>query len=97
LGETRLLYLDRPVSMSSAYNHNDIANILALNAPPFFAQLKNRGITHIMIHGQEIERLRGSYDYLPISADAEQQLRIALSGCRIVFAKSGVQVCELPR
>lgn len=96
LGETRLLYLDRPVSMSSAYDHNEIGSLLGPNAPPFFTQLKNRGITHILIHGREIERLRGSYEYLPISADVEQQLRTALAGCRIVFTKSGVQVCELP-
>lgn len=97
LGETRLLYLDRPVTMSSAYDHNKIADLLAPDAPPFLAQLKDRGVTHIMIHGREIERLRGSYDYLPISTDAEHQLRASLAGCRIVFAKSGVQVCELPR
>ncbi|WP_455378200.1 hypothetical protein, partial [Petrachloros mirabilis] len=97
LGETRLLYLDRLVSMSSAYDHNEIASLLAPDAPPLFTQLKNRGISHIMIHGREIERLRSSYEYLPISADAERQLRQALAGCRIVFAKSGVQVCELPR
>ncbi|WP_455243103.1 hypothetical protein, partial [Petrachloros mirabilis] len=97
LGETRLLYLDRPVTMSSAYDHNEIANLLAPNSPPLLAQLKDRGVTHIMIHGREIERLRGSYDYLPISTDAEHQLRASLAGCRIVFAKSGVQVCELPR
>ncbi|WP_455371234.1 phospholipid carrier-dependent glycosyltransferase [Petrachloros mirabilis] len=96
LGETRLLYLDRPVTMSSAYDHNEIADLLAPNSPPLLAQLKDRGVTHIMIHGREIERLRGSYDYLPISTDAEHQLRVSLAGCRIVFAKSGVQVCELP-
>lgn len=96
LGETRLLYLDRPVSLSSTYDHNKIANLLSPNAPPFLAQLKNRGITHIMIHGREIERLSGSDDYLPISSDAEQRLRASLAGCRIVFARSGVQICELP-
>jgi len=96
LGETRLLYLDRRVSFSSAYNHNEIVSLLAPNAPPFFTELKNRGITHIIINGREIERLRNSYDYLPISAEAEHELRAALSECRIVFAKSGVQVCELP-
>lgn len=97
LGETRLLYLDRAVSMSSAYNRNEIADLLAPDAPPLFVQLKNRGVTHILIHGSEVERLRRSYDYLPISTGAEQQLRAALSECRLVFAKYGVQVCELPR
>lgn len=97
LGETRLLYVDRPVSLSSAYDHNEIGNLLSPSAPPFLDQLKDRGITHIMIHGREIERLRGSYDYLPISYEAEQELRASLGGCRIVFARSGVQLCELPR
>jgi hypothetical protein len=97
LGETRLLYVNRPVSFSSAYDHSEIAQLLAPHALPFFDQLKSRGITHIVIHGREIERLRRSYDYLPISDDAERQLRGTLAQCRVVFSKSGVQVCELPR
>jgi len=97
LGETRLLYLNRPVSFSSAYDHSEIAQLLAPQSPPFFDQLKSRGVTHVVIHGREIERLRRSYDYLPISGDAERRLRGTLSQCRIVFSKSGVQVCELPR
>jgi len=97
LGETRLLYLNRPVSFSSAYDHSEMARLLAPHAPPFFDQLKSRGVTHIVIHGREIERLRRSYDYLPISDDAERRLRGTLAQCRIVFSKSGVQVCELPR
>jgi hypothetical protein len=96
LGETRLLYLDRHVSFSSAYDHNEIGRLLLPNAPPFFGQLRSRGITYIVINGREIERLRSAYDYLPISAEAEHQLRAALSKCRIVFARSGVQVCEMP-
>jgi hypothetical protein len=97
LGETRLLYLDRPVSVTSAYDHHDIGRLLAPDAPPFFSQLRSRGITHIVINGREIARLRASYDYLSLPVDAEGRLRAALSECRIVFGKSGVQVCELPR
>lgn len=96
LGETRLLYLNRSVSMSSAYDHNEIGALLAAAAPSFITHLKNRGVTHIVINGREIERLRSSYDYLAISVGAERELRVALAACRIVFAKSGVQVCELP-
>ncbi|MGH7229118.1 MAG: hypothetical protein ACREIH_07865 [Nitrospiraceae bacterium] len=97
LGETRLLYLDRPVSFSSAYDFSEIARLLAPNAPPLFSQLRNRGITHIVINGREIERLRTGYEYLPLSVDAERRLRAALAECRIAFRKSGVQICELPR
>jgi hypothetical protein len=97
LGETRLLYLDRPVSFSSAYNFTEIARLMAPNAPPLFSQLRNMGITHILINGREIERLHASYEYLPVSVDAERRLHAALEECRIVFRKSGVQICELPR
>lgn len=97
LGETRLLYLNRPVSFSSAYDHSEIARLLTPQSPPFFDQLKRRGVTHMVIHGREIERLRRSYDYLPISGDEERRLRGTLAQCRVVFSKSGVQVCELPR
>lgn len=96
LGETRLSYLDRRVSLTSAYDHHEMAQLLEPNSLPILDLLKNRGITHLVINGREIERLRGAYDYLPLSSDAEQRLRAALSACQVVFVKSGVQVCELP-
>jgi hypothetical protein len=96
LGETRLLYLDRPVRFSSAYDITELARLLDPDAPPLFQQLRSQGITHILINGREIDRLRASYDYLPISPDAERRLKSALHDCRIVFRQSGVQICELP-
>ena len=97
LGETRLLYLDRRVSLASAYDRHEMSRLIDIEAPPLFDQLKRRGVTHLVVNGREIERLRGAYDYLPLSSDAERRLRAALSECRVVFAKSGVQVCELPQ
>jgi hypothetical protein len=96
LGETRLLYLDRPVKLASAYDAGKTARLLELGAPHFIAQLRSQGITHILINGHEINRLRASYDYLSLSDDAERQLRAALQDCRILFRQSGVQICELP-
>ena len=96
LGETRLLYLDRPVRFSSAYDITELARLLDPDAPPLFQQLRSQGITHILINGREIDRLRATYDYLPISPDAERRLKSALQDCRIVFRQSGVQICELP-
>ena len=96
LGETRLLYLDRPVRLSSAYDITELARLLDPDAPPLFQQLRSQGITHILINGREIDRLRATYDYLPISPDAERRLKSALQDCRIVFRQSGVQICELP-
>ncbi len=97
LGETRLLYVNRPVRLSSAYDRTELVDLLGPDAPPLFSQLRSLGVTHIVIHGREIERLRAAYDYLPLSAEAEQRLRAALRACRIPFHKSGVQICELPR
>jgi len=96
LGETRLLYLDRPVSFASAYDVGEMGQLLASESPPLFARLRNQGITHIVIHGREIERLRAAYDYLPLSTDAERRLRAELAECRIVFRQYGVQICEIP-
>jgi hypothetical protein len=53
-------------------------------------------VTHVLINGREIDRLRGRYDYLTLTADGEHQLKMSLQGCRIVFRQSGVQLCELP-
>lgn len=97
LGETRLVYLNRSVSFSSAYDVNQITRLLPSPPEPLIRQLRTRGITHIVIHGREIERLRAAYEYLPLSTEAEGQLRAALAECRIVFRKSGVQICELPQ
>ena len=96
LGETRLLYLDRPVNFSSPYDVGEMGQLLASESPPLFARLRKQGITHIVIHGREIERLRAAYDYLPLSTDAERRLRAELAGCRIVFRQHGVQICEIP-
>lgn len=96
LGETRLLYLNRPARFSSAYDRTEIAQLLGPDAPPLFSQLRTLGVTHIVIHGREIERLRAAYEYLPLSVEAEQRLRAALRACRIPFYKYGVQICELP-
>lgn len=96
LGETRLLYLNRHVRFSSAYDYTELARLLGPDAPPLFSQLRNLGITHILINGREIERLRAGYGYLPLSVNAEQRLRAALVECQIVFRKFSVQVCELP-
>jgi hypothetical protein len=96
LGETRLLYVDRQVTLSSAYDAGHFDRLLAPGAPPLWTMLKRVGVTHILINGPEIDRLRGSYDYLTLTMDAERQLKTALQGCRVVFRQSGVQLCELP-
>jgi hypothetical protein len=96
LGETRLLYLARLVTLSSAYDAGHFDRLLAPGAPPLWTTLKRLGVTHILVHGQEIDRLRGSYDYLSLTADAEHRLKTSLQGCRVVFRQSGVQLCELP-
>jgi hypothetical protein len=96
LGETRLLYVDRQVTLSSAYDAGHFDRLLAPDAPPLWLTLNNLGVTHLLINGGEIDRLRRSYDYLVLAADAERQLKAALQGCRIVFRRSGVQLCEIP-
>jgi hypothetical protein len=97
LGETRLLYLDRLVTLSSAYDAGHFDRLLAPGAPPLWATLKRLGVTHVLVHGREIDRLRGTYDYLSLTVEAEQRLKTSLQGCRVVFRQSGVQLCELPQ
>jgi hypothetical protein len=96
LGETRLLYLDRQVTLASAYDAGRFDRWLAPGAPPLWTALKSLGVTHILINGREIDRLRTHYDYLSLTADAERRLKAALQSCRILFRQSGVQLCELP-
>ncbi|HKY71894.1 MAG TPA: hypothetical protein VJL88_08230 [Nitrospira sp.] len=97
LGETRLLYVDRLVTFTSAYDAGHFDRLLAPKAPPLWTTLKDLRVTHILINGREIDRLRGSYEYLALSSDAERQLKHALQECRLLFRQSGVQLCELPR
>lgn len=96
LGETRLLYVDRQVTLSSAYDAGHFDRFLAPGAPPLWTSLQRLGVTHILINGHEIDRLRTSYDYLTLTTDAERQLKAALQRCRILFRQSGVQLCEFP-
>jgi hypothetical protein len=96
LGETRLLYVDRQVTLASAYDAAHFDRLLGAGAAPFWAVLKSLGVTHILINGHEIGRLRTQYDYLSLTADSERQLKAALQTCRILFRQSGVQLCELP-
>jgi hypothetical protein len=96
LGETRLLYVDRQVTLASAYDAAHFDRLLAVGAPPIWTVLKSLGVTHILIHGREIDRLRSSYDYLTLTSEAEHQLKAELHRCRIVFRQSGVQLCEIP-
>jgi hypothetical protein len=97
LGETRLLYIDRLVTFTSAYDAGHFDRLLAPKAPLLWRTLKDLGVTHILINGREIDRLRGSYDYLALTGDAERQLKNALQECRVLFRQSGVQLCEVPR
>jgi len=97
LGETRLLYIDRLVTLTSAYDAGHFDRLLVPKAPPLWRTLKDLGVTHILINGREIDRLRGSYDYLALTGDAERQLKNALQECRVLFRQSGVQLCEVPR
>ena len=97
LGETRLLYVQRDVMLSSAYDAGHFDRLLAPGALSLWTTLTRMGVTHILIHGHEIDRLRGSYDYLSLTTDAERRLKTSLQRCRIVFRKSGVQLCEVPR
>jgi hypothetical protein len=96
LGETRLLYVDRQVTLASAYDAAHFDRLLAVGAPPIWTVLKSLGVTHILINGREIDRLRSSYDYLTLTSEGERQLRAELHRCRIVFRQSGVQLCEIP-
>ncbi|HKT36148.1 MAG TPA: hypothetical protein VJR03_15080 [Nitrospira sp.] len=96
LGETRLLYVDRQVTFSSAYDSGHFDRFLEPGAPPLWTALRRLGVTHILIHGREIDRLRRSYDYLALTPDAERHLKTSLQECRILFRQSGVQLCALP-
>jgi hypothetical protein len=96
LGETRLLYVNRQVTLASAYDAGHFNRLLEAGAPRFWTALKSLGVTHILINGREIDRLRSSYDYLSLTSDAERQLKADLHRCRVLFRQSGVQLCALP-
>ncbi len=61
-----LLYLDRPIVYSSAFDVNPLGEIVRAtdgSVAAINAALRDRGITHVWVSGSEVARLRATYGF----------------------------------
>jgi hypothetical protein len=73
VGEARAFYFQRPVEYWTAFNRNPFYEQIAAgrSGGELVAWLRDRGITHLLVHWTEIERIAATYGFAP-AASAEQ-------------------------
>jgi hypothetical protein len=76
IGETRGFWLRVPAVVPSAYNGRQLVELFGGDSTPadWREVLAGFGVTHILVHPSEIERLRQKYGYLALSKPEEERL-----------------------
>jgi hypothetical protein len=76
IGETRGFWLRVPAIVPSAYNGPQLVELFGGDSTPaaWREMLAGLGVTHILVHPSEIERLRQKYGYLSLSKPEEERL-----------------------
>jgi hypothetical protein len=76
IGETRGFWLRVPAVVPSAYNGPQLVELFGGNPTPdaWRQVLAAMGITHLLVHPPEIERLRRMYGYFSLSKSDEERL-----------------------
>ena len=67
VGEARTFYIRRPCAYATAFNHHPLAEASRQNpdGAALIAWLQERGITHLLAHWDEIDRLQATYGLDP--------------------------------
>jgi len=83
VGEARTFYIRRPCEYAVAFNHHPLAMAARQNpdGSALVAWLRDRGITHLLAHWVEIDRLQASYGLEP-EIDRELFERLKEAGLR---------------
>jgi hypothetical protein len=98
LGETRVLYFERSLVFSSAYDRHVVQRWMEDTSSPdeLLARLRAEGVTHVLINWFEVERLGHGRGHLQLRADESRILLGALDSLTRVFADGRVEVRALP-
>lgn len=97
LGETRLLYVEREVSFSSAYDATAVVEWVRENpsAGGLRERLAAEGIDHILINADEVRRLNASYRYMKMSPGETAVLNDLLQQSTLVRSDGDVHLFGL--
>ena len=95
----RLLYIRRPIVYASAFDTSLLGELIRRHqrgAAAITADLRQQGFTHVLIHWEELARLRGSYGVDPDLSDA--QLRSIVGHWTLKWASRppAIELYELP-
>lgn len=98
LGETRLLYVEREVVFSSAYDRT--ALVTGPWEDPTAGALRRRldgeGIGYILINAAEVRRLNASYRYMEMTAGETAALNELLQQSALMLSDDNIHLFRLP-
>jgi hypothetical protein len=103
VGETRPYYFAREAVAPSAYDRHPLHRwVLEATSPEALAaRLAAEGFTHVVLNAREFARLRKSYNVLAFrgenAEENDRRLKSMPKALRLLFAKNGVYVFEVPR
>jgi len=97
VGETAATYFGRDFVPVSAYNRHPLAAWLpGCETEADLAEvLRDRGITHVVLHPAELQRLQARYGHLPLASREAGVLREFLASCPSLFDDGTVTVLAL--
>ncbi len=98
VGETRPLYFERRVLFASAYDAPRLARWVAesTDGAALAARLRREGITHVLINGPELSRLRKGYGYMTLNEKDTSKVRELVGTMKLLKADGAIRLAELP-
>jgi hypothetical protein len=99
VGETRLLYVERRVVVSSAYDESILTDIIrqGQTVDGTLCEMARRGITHLLYSPRETSRFESLYGYFDGLDDDELAVLVSLfQSAAMIEAQEGVSLLALP-
>jgi hypothetical protein len=98
LGETRVLYVERVVRFSSAYDHTDIVRWMRESPgdDAFRERIAGTGADHLLINASEVGRLNKTYRYMDLSPRETDVLNHLLKKSTLLRSRGDIHLFRLP-
>jgi hypothetical protein len=98
LGETRVLYVERVVHFSSAYDHADIIRWLRESPDDnaFRQRIARTGADYLLVNASEIGRLSNAYRHMDLSPGETDALNSLLKMSTLVRSRGDIHLFQLP-
>jgi hypothetical protein len=98
LGETQVLYVERVVHFSSAYDHTDIVRWMreSPDDDAFRERIARAGADYLLINTSEVERLNKAYRYMDLTSRDVDTLNSLLKRCTLISGRGDIHLFQLP-